>query len=132
MPKSFVLYCMGVLSGQICSCLAKKLCFIVLFVIKTRLVLNLTWVCFSYYLYLKASLEYYFITKLPLCDGNNAFFTFIDRLMRYCWFLLYSVGDGDLSASSVAKLFFDNVVRFFGIPVEVILDRDPRFTACFW
>ena len=37
-----------------------------------------------------------------------------------------------LSASLVAKLFFDNVVRFFGVPTEVISERDPRFTAFFW
>ena len=36
-----------------------------------------------------------------------------------------------LSASSVAKLFFDNIVRFFGVLSEVISDRDPRLTAFF-
>ena len=36
-----------------------------------------------------------------------------------------------LSASSVAKLSFDNVLRFFDIPAEVISDRDPRFAASF-
>ena len=45
--------------------------------------------------------------------------------------LLCFVGEGALSASSVAKLFFDNVVRFFGVPAEVTLDMDPRFTASF-
>ena len=37
-----------------------------------------------------------------------------------------------MSASFVAKIFFDNVVRFFGVPIEVISDRDPRFIASFW
>ena len=41
------------------------------------------------------------------------------------------MGEGALIASSVAKVF-DNVVRFFGVPSEVISDRDPRFTASFW
>ena len=41
------------------------------------------------------------------------------------------VGEGALSASSVAKCFFDNIVRFLGIPTEVISDREPRFTAFF-
>ena len=40
------------------------------------------------------------------------------------------MGEGALSASSVAKLFFDNVVRFFGVPGE-ISSRYPRFTAYF-
>ena len=39
------------------------------------------------------------------------------------------MGEGALSASLVAKIFFDNIVRFFGIPGEVILYRDPRFTV---
>ena len=46
--------------------------------------------------------------------------------------IFYFVGEKALSASLVAKLFFDNVVRFFGVPAGVISDRDPRFTASFW
>ena len=42
------------------------------------------------------------------------------------------MGEGALRASLVAKLFFDNVVRFFGVPAEVILEREARFTASFW
>ena len=45
--------------------------------------------------------------------------------------LLCFVGEGALSASSVAKLFFDNIVRFFGVPAEVISDRGSRLTASF-
>ena len=41
------------------------------------------------------------------------------------------MGEGTLNAFLVAKLFFDNVVRFFGVPAEVISDRDPSFTAYF-
>ena len=39
--------------------------------------------------------------------------------------------EGALSAPSVAKLYFDNVVRFFGVLAEVVSYRDPRFTALF-
>ena len=60
------------------------------------------------------------------------FFTCVDRLTKYCRLIPCFVGEGALSASLVAKLFFDNVVRFFGVPAEVISDRDPRFTASFW
>ena len=42
------------------------------------------------------------------------------------------MGEGALSAFLVAKLFFDNVVRSFGIPVGVVSSREPRFTASFW
>ena len=37
-----------------------------------------------------------------------------------------------MSASSIAKFYFDNVIKFFGVPGGVISNRDPRFTAFFW
>ena len=36
---------------------------------------------------------------------------------------------GALTDFSVAKTFFKNIVRFFGVPAKVISDRDPRFTG---
>ena len=69
---------------------------------------------------------------LPLYNGYNAIFTCVDRLTKYSSLLPCFVGEGALSASSVAKLSLDNIVGLFGIPVEVISDRDPRLTASFW
>ena len=69
---------------------------------------------------------------LPLCNGHNAIFTCVDRLIKYYRLIAYFVEEGDPSASSVAKLFFDNIIRFFGYLAEVISDRDPRFTALLW
>ena len=37
-----------------------------------------------------------------------------------------------MSAEATAKLFFDGIVRHYGLPDEVLHDRDPRFTAEFW
>ena len=42
------------------------------------------------------------------------------------------MGEENLEASRVADLFFDNVVRLFGVPQVVLHDRDPRFTSKFW
>ena len=42
------------------------------------------------------------------------------------------LGEGELSAEQVAHLFFENVVRTFGLPDEVLHDRDPHFAADFW
>ena len=69
---------------------------------------------------------------MPLCNAHNAIFTCIDRFTKYCRLIPYFIGEGSLGASSVAKLFFDNKVRFFGIPAEVILDWYPRLAASFW
>ena len=57
---------------------------------------------------------------LPLYNGHNAIFTCVARLSKYCRLLPCLVGKGALSSSSVAKLFFDNVVRFFVVLTEVI------------
>jgi hypothetical protein len=36
------------------------------------------------------------------------------------------------SASEVAKLFFQHVFRNFGLPLQLVSDRDPRFVGKFW
>ena len=73
-----------------------------------------------------------FITNLPPCSGFNAIFTCVDRLTKFVRLTPCSLGAGELSAANVARLFFDSVVRLFGIPDTVLHDRDPRFTADFW
>ena len=37
-----------------------------------------------------------------------------------------------MSSEATSKLFFEAVVRFYGLPDEVLHDRDPGFTADFW
>ena len=69
---------------------------------------------------------------MPLYKGHTAIFTCADRLNKYCRLIPCFSGKGALSACLVAKLFFDNEVRFFGIPAKVISDRDPRYTVFFF
>ena len=70
--------------------------------------------------------------NLPLCNGHSAIFICVHQLTEYCRLIPCFVVEGALSASLIAKLFFDNIIRFFGIPAEVILEMDPRFTATSW
>ena len=42
------------------------------------------------------------------------------------------MGEGELSAEQVAHLLVENMVRIFGLPDEVLYDRDLCFTADFW
>ena len=72
------------------------------------------------------------MTNLPFCNGNNAVVTCIEGLLGYVRLIPCFMGEGKLSAEHVAQLFFDSVVRVFGLPDEVLHDRDPRFTADFW
>ena len=72
------------------------------------------------------------IVDLPLCNGHNALFTYVDKLTKHCRLIPCFVGQGALSISSVASLFVKYVVKLFGVLDEVILDRNPRFNASFW
>ena len=52
-----------------------------------------------------------FITSLPVVDGFNAIYTCEDKFSKYVRLIPCFVGEGSLSASECAKLFFTNVVR---------------------
>ena len=73
-----------------------------------------------------------FMTNLPLCGGKNATMTCIEGLFGFVRVVLCYMGEGELSAEQVASLFFNAVVRLFGLPDEFLNDHDPRFTADFW
>ena len=70
-----------------------------------------------------------FITDLPLSGSFNGVFTVVDKLTKWVKLIPVFMGEGVLSAASVARLFFDHVVRSFGVPHVVLHDRDPRFTS---
>ena len=72
------------------------------------------------------------MTNLPLSQGYNAIMTVVERLTKYTRFIPCTIGDNKLSAVAVAELFFTNIVRAFGIPREIISDRDRRFVSTFW
>ena len=36
------------------------------------------------------------------------------------------------TAPIIAEYFFDHVVRYHGLPLSIVSDRDTRFTARFW
>ena len=72
------------------------------------------------------------MTNLPLCGVKNAIMTCFGGLFGFVRVVPCYVGEGELSAKQVATLFFNAVVRLFGLPDEVSHDRDPRFTADFW
>ena len=64
--------------------------------------------------------------------GYNAFYTVVNRTTQAVGFTAFVLGVGEMSAEATAKLFFDGIVRHYGLPDEVLHDRDPRFTAEFW
>ena len=58
--------------------------------------------------------------------------TCIEVLLGYVHLIPCFMGKGELSTEHVAQLVFDSVVCMFGLPDEVLHDRDPRFTTDFW
>ena len=73
-----------------------------------------------------------FITDLPLSRGFNAIYTCINKFTKMVKLQPCFVGEGQLTAKEVATLFFNGVVRTYGLPRVVLHDRDPRFTSHFW
>ena len=69
-----------------------------------------------------------FITDLPLSRLFNGVFTIVDKLTKWVKLIPMVVVEGELSALSVAYLFFDHVVNSFGVLDVVQHDWDPRFT----
>ena len=72
------------------------------------------------------------MTNLPLSHGYNAIMTVVERLTKYTRFIPCTMGENELSAVTVAELFFANIVRAFGVPREIISDRDRWFVSTFW
>jgi hypothetical protein len=69
------------------------------------------------------------ITQLPTSNGYNAILTIVDHgCTRAAVFLPCRT---TVTRQEVAKLYYDNVYRWFGLPSKVISDRDPQFTSLF-
>ena len=70
-----------------------------------------------------------FITQLPQVQGYNGIMVVIDHFSKYVVFIPTKIPCG---AEQTTKLFFKNIVKYWGMPLSIVLDRDPRFTGRFW
>ena len=69
------------------------------------------------------------ITGLPQRKGYNAILTIVDQgCSRAAVFLPCST---EITGPGIARLYFEHVYRWFGLPDKIISDRDPRFTSHF-
>ena len=70
-----------------------------------------------------------FVTGLPPSDGNTTILTVVDRFSKAVHFIPLP----DLpSAKETARVMIYHVFKMHGLPVEVVSDRGPQFTSCFW
>ena len=70
-----------------------------------------------------------FITGFPKVRDFKSVFVVVDRFSKYVVFILAPEA---CPAEEAAKLFFSNVVKHFGLPKDIVSDRDARFTSRFW
>ncbi|KAK9004982.1 hypothetical protein V6N11_042432 [Hibiscus sabdariffa] len=70
-----------------------------------------------------------FIVGLPNTDGFASIIVVVDRFSKYATFIPASK---ECPAEETARLFLKHVVKYWGVPRDIVSDRDPRFTGRFW
>ena len=70
-----------------------------------------------------------FIEGFPRVGGESIVLTVVDRFSKYAHFI--AVGH-PYTATSIARVFFDQIVRLHGLPCSIVSDRDPVFTSKLW
>ena len=71
-----------------------------------------------------------FVVGLPCTrTGFDAIWVIVDRLTKSAHFLLVRT---KFFLDRLTELYINEIVRFHGIPVSILSDRDPRFISQFW
>jgi RNase H-like domain found in reverse transcriptase/Integrase zinc binding domain len=71
-----------------------------------------------------------FITSLPETKANNdAVMVIVDKLTKLVMFIHTRA---DMDTVATAKMFFNHLYIWFGLPKKLISDRDGRFISKFW
>ena len=71
-----------------------------------------------------------FVTHLPRTpQGHDSVWVIVDRLTKSAHFLAVRM---TFTLERFYRLYIREIVRLHGVPVSIVLDRDPRFTTHFW
>ncbi|QRW02596.1 Retrovirus-related Pol polyprotein from transposon [Ceratobasidium sp. AG-Ba] len=70
-----------------------------------------------------------FIMDLPPSNGYNAILTIVDKLTKFAHFIPCTTS---INEEETAKLFHAHIWTKYGLPRQVITDRDARWTGAFW
>ena len=70
-----------------------------------------------------------FIEALPRVNGKTVILTVVDCFSKFAHFIPLS---HPYTTASVARVFFQEIVRVHGLPSSIVSDRDPVFTSAFW
>ena len=70
-----------------------------------------------------------FISGFPKVEGFRSVLVVVDSFSKYAVFMPAS---SECPTEEAARIFFINVVKHFGMPKDIVSDRDTRFTGRFW
>src|SRR5690606_21533840 len=70
-----------------------------------------------------------FIVQLPQSAGHTQIWVVVDRFTKMARFIALPT---KCKAPDLAKLFLKEIFRFHGLPLDIVSDRDSRFTSNFW
>jgi hypothetical protein len=70
-----------------------------------------------------------FVEALPRVNGKTIILSVVDRFSKYCHFIPFA---HPYTTTSVAQVFFTDIVRLHGVPQSIVSDRDLVFTSTFW
>ena len=71
-----------------------------------------------------------FVTHLPrMQQKHDAVWVIVDRLTKSTHFLAVRM---TFALERFCRLYIREIARLHGVPVSIVSDRDPRFTAHFW
>ena len=71
-----------------------------------------------------------FVTHLPQTpQRHDAVWVIVDRLTKSAHFLAMRM---TFTLEEFRRLYIQEIVRLHGVPISIVSDRDPRFTAHFW
>ena len=71
-----------------------------------------------------------FVTHLPQTPRrHDALWVIVDRLTKSAHFLAVQM---TFTLEELCRLYIREIVRLHGVPVSIVLNRDPRFMAHFW
>ena len=66
---------------------------------------------------------------LKTVGGKDAIWVIVDRLTKYARFIPIKE---TWSLDKLATAYVNEIVRYHGVPADIVSDRDPRFCSRFW
>ena len=69
-----------------------------------------------------------YISGLPKVENLGSIIVVVDRLSKYATFIAASK---HVTTEGTTHLFFKHIVKYWGVPKDIVNDRDSRFTGVF-